>query len=240
MSSRAIAIPSRQSGVSYYARIFGKETQYEFMKLLHTRAFSTSVIGFPVTFYLLFGSSNRQSAFARYLLGNYSCMGVVSACLFGVGNGNRIEEVAGLARPEAGEPYAAACLCRCQVAALRGVLGDDCLSVAGARHHSRRSAGRGARSRKTGRRVDTIRGDGAGGSSPGPSQRGFGTIDLIYLPMSFASGFWMPVTDLPLWMQRLAQGLPTYHLAQLALNIFGFAQPGSMMRHWKILVGFAF
>jgi ABC-2 type transport system permease protein len=64
-------------------------------------------------------------------------------------------------------------------------------------------------------------------------------INILYLPMSFASGLWMPINLLPHWIQKLAPALPTYHYAQLALNIFGYAQPGTaMLLHWEALIGF--
>jgi ABC-2 type transport system permease protein len=72
-----------------------------------------------------------------------------------------------------------------------------------------------------------------------PPNAGPGMINLIYLPMSFASGMWMPISVLPHWIQKLAPVLPTYHYTQLALNIFGYAQPGSSIpAHWEALVGF--
>jgi ABC-2 type transport system permease protein len=50
----------------------------------------------------------------------------------------------------------------------------------------------------------------------------------------------MPVSVLPHWLQVIAPALPTYHLAQLALHIFGYARPGGMgmMVHWEALAGF--
>jgi len=71
-----------------------------------------------------------------------------------------------------------------------------------------------------------------------PANAAPGVINLIYLPMSFASGIWMPITVLPHWLQKAAVVLPTYHYAQLVLNIFGYAQPGSMLVHWEALAGF--
>jgi ABC-2 type transport system permease protein len=72
-----------------------------------------------------------------------------------------------------------------------------------------------------------------------PPNAGPGMINIIYLPMSFASGLWMPINLLPHWIQKLAPALPTYHYAQLALNIFGYAQPGTaMLLHWEALIGF--
>jgi ABC-2 type transport system permease protein len=71
-----------------------------------------------------------------------------------------------------------------------------------------------------------------------PANSAPGMINLIYLPMSFASGFWMPISVLPHWLQVAAPALPTYHLAQVALNVIGDAQPGSMPAHWQALAGF--
>ena len=65
-----------------------------------------------------------------------------------------------------------------------------------------------------------------------------GVINLIYLPMSFLSGLWMPIETLPHWLQRLAPVFPTYHLAQLFLGAFGYAQPGPALGHWLYLAGF--
>ncbi len=40
--------------------------------------------------------------------------------------------------------------------------------------------------------------------------------NLIYLPMAFASGMFIPVSQLPDFIQKIAKYLPTYHYAQLA------------------------
>ncbi len=46
-------------------------------------------------------------------------------------------------------------------------------------------------------------------------------INIVYLPLGFLSGLWIPVSQLPEWMQGLAQWLPPYHLAALALQVTG-------------------
>jgi ABC-2 type transport system permease protein len=65
-----------------------------------------------------------------------------------------------------------------------------------------------------------------------------GVINLIYLPMSFCSGLWMPIEVLPHWLQKMAPVLPTYHYAQLALNVFGYARSSATLIHWEALLGF--
>jgi len=45
--------------------------------------------------------------------------------------------------------------------------------------------------------------------------------NLIYLPLSFASGLFVPVNQLPGFVQTLAPYLPSYHYAQLAWSALG-------------------
>jgi ABC-2 type transport system permease protein len=65
-----------------------------------------------------------------------------------------------------------------------------------------------------------------------------GIANMIYLPMSFCGGLWVPLMFLPHFLQKIAVLLPTYHLAQLMLGIFGYASAGSTASHWLGLLGF--
>ena len=243
MATNAIALnAARPLTLGYYARIFRKETQYEFVRMLRTRAFSLSVIGFPVMFYLLFGTSNRHNMFARYLMPSYSCMGVVSACLFGIGMGIALERAQGWLELKQASPmprfaYLAAKTISCAAFALvivaalvtMGVtLGGVTLTLGEALKLMLVVLAGSIPFTAMGLLVALLV----------PPNAGPGVINLIYLPMSFASGFWMPVTYLPHWLRIIAPALPTYHLAQIALNIFGYAQSGSMLVHWEALAGF--
>jgi len=53
------------------------------------------------------------------------------------------------------------------------------------------------------------------GYSAGPNAAP-AVANLVYLPMAFASGMFVPVADLPDFIQKVARYLPTYHYAQLA------------------------
>ncbi|HTW50055.1 MAG TPA: ABC transporter permease [Acidobacteriaceae bacterium] len=242
MATPAIAAPQPLS-LGYYTRIFGKETRYEFVRMLRTRAFSLSVIGFPIMFFLLIGVSNRHNGFGAYLVPGYSCMGVVSACLFGIGVSISLDRNLGWLDLKQASPmprlaYIGAKLMSCAAFALIIVAGLISLGVTvGGAHITLVQAAR-------------LAGVVLAGSIPFaamglvvaltvPPNSGPGIINLIWLPMSFVSGFWMPVTLLPHIAQKIALALPTYHLAQLALGIFGMAQPGSSnMVHWEFLAGF--
>jgi ABC-2 type transport system permease protein len=243
MASQAIAMEPRTLGLGYYARVFSKETRYEFIRMLRTKAFSLSVIGMPVMFFVMFGVSNRSNGYGEYLVPAYSCMGVVSACLFGIGMSIALERAQGWLEVKQASPmprilYLGAKVMGCSAFALAIVALLLVLGITLAGVHV------------TALQALELAGVILAGSVPFtamallvallvPANSGPGIINLIYLPMSFASGFWMPIKYLPHWLQMIAPAMPTYHLAQLALGIFGLAQPGgSMIQHWEVLFGF--
>ena len=243
MSTNAIAVGRRSLGMGYYARIFRKETRYEFVRMMRTKAFSLSVIGMPVMFFMLFGITNRSAGWGLYLVPSYSCMGVVSACLFGIGMAIALERVQGWLDVKQASPlprilYLGAKLMGCAAFGLLIVGLLMLLGVTLAGVHM------------TVPQALELAGVILAGSVPFaamallvallvPPNSGPTIINLIYLPMSFASGFWMPMKYLPHWLQLIAPWLPTYHLAQLALGIFGLAQPGGqIVQHWEVLLGF--
>lgn len=242
MSANSITLQIPQSSFGYATRVFAKEIQYEFVKMLRTRAFSLSVLGFPIMFYLLFGASNRGTDFARYLMASYGCMGVVSACLFGIGMGISMERAQGWLELKQASPmprlaYLIAKIVSSAAFALiiEGALIGLALTLGGAHVTALEAL----------RLIGVVLLGSVPFSAMGllvavlvPANSAPGIINLIYLPMSFASGFWMPVSMLPHWLQRLAPALPTYHLAQLALNIIGAAQPGPMLTHFQALAGY--
>lgn len=48
-----------------------------------------------------------------------------------------------------------------------------------------------------------------------------GVVNLIFLPMMFCSGIWIPLQYLPDMVQRFAPAVPAYHFAQLTFSIVG-------------------
>ena len=63
MSTTAFPLPSAPAnGLMRNLRIFAREARFEFVRLLRTRTFSLSVIGFPVMFYTLFGLLMNRGA----------------------------------------------------------------------------------------------------------------------------------------------------------------------------------
>lgn len=243
MATAAITARPQPLGMRYYARVAVQETRYEFLKLLCAKAFSFAVIGFPVMFYLIFGLTNHHTEYARYLLGSYSCFGMFGAALFGLGAGVAMDRAQGWLELKQASPmprivYLIAKTIGCAVIALItvGALLALGLTMGGVT--------------MTFPQVAELLLITLAGAVPFaafgllvsfimPPNAGPGIINIIYLPMSFASGMWMPINTLPHWIQRIAPFLPTYHYTQIGLNIFGYAQPGSsMVPHWEALIGF--
>lgn len=242
MNANTPAISAESADIRLPLRILLKETQYELARLLRSRAYSLSVIGFPVMFYLIFGMANRGKPAALYLVAGYTCMGVVSACLFGIGLVLAMERAQGWLDLKRASPMPRFAYIGAKVlsSAAFGLIIAVLLMLLG-------TALGGITITST--QAVVLAGIAIAGSIPFaamgflvaylvPPNAGPGIINLIYLPLSFASGFWMPVSMLPHWLQVVAPALPTYHLAQIALAIFGFAPATGMAIHWAVLAGF--
>jgi ABC-2 type transport system permease protein len=227
--------------------IYSKETKYEFFKLLRAKSFSLAVIGFPVMFYIIFGLANRQARdgmvhIAKYMLGGFACFGLVGAALFGIGVGLASERAAGWLELKRASPMPpmAYLFAKCMTAVAFGIIIVSILTVLAVT-----AAGVSLSVGELLRMLGLTIVGAAAFASMGlllalvvPANAASGIINLIYLPMSFMSGLWVPIHFLPHWVQRIAPILPSYHLSQLMLSIFGYADAASMASHWSELAGF--
>jgi ABC-2 type transport system permease protein len=240
------SLPVR-TGSGHTLRIFGKETKYEFFKLMRTRSFSLSTIGFPVMFYVLFGIANRNAYtggvhIAKYMLASYACFGLIGAALFGIGVGLATELAAGWLELKRASPMPASAylFAKCASAVAFGLIIVSILTLV-ATAFGGVSLSVIELSKMLGM---TIVGS-ISFASMGlllallvPANAATGIVNLIYLPMSFLSGLWMPIRFMPHWLQGFAPLLPTYHLSQLMLHIFGYSDSMSLAAHWNALIGF--
>jgi ABC-2 type transport system permease protein len=63
-------------------------------------------------------------------------------------------------------------------------------------------------------------------------------VNLVFMPMAFASGLWIPVEMLPPVVRSISPFLPPYHLAQLALGTIGAGVGAPAWTHVVTLAGF--
>ena len=193
-------------------RIYVKEAKYEFLKNLRIPRYSFSVILFPLMFYVLFGLVMGRQAIgsvstSRYLIATYGTFGVMGASLFGVAAGLAAERGLGWLQVKRASPmppfaYFVAKVAMSTIFSAAVVLlllllgvcfGGVRLSVP-----------------ETAKLVSTL----VAGSIPfsamglaigyfiGPNSAP-AVINLIYLPLSFASGLWIPFLFLPAWCSGL-------------------------------------
>src|SRR5690606_11326388 len=56
-------------------------------------------------------------------------------------------------------------------------------------------------------------------------------LNLLYLPMAFLSGLWLPLEMLPQGPSTMAPAGPPYHLSRVALGVVGMDGGGAMVVH---------
>ena len=231
------------------AQIYWKEAKYELLKAVRMRAYTMSVIGFPLMFYVLFGLLlNSKEApiggttLPAYLIASYGTFGVMGASLFGTASALASERGLGWLQLKRASPmppsaYFAAKIVMSMVFSATVVLLLMLLgAVFGGVH-----LGIGI----TLKLLATL----VAGSLPfaamglaigyfaGPNSAP-GVVNLIYLPLSFCSGLWVPYMFLPKFLRQFAHLLPSYHLSQLGLAVFGAGQHEPLSTHWGVMVAF--
>src|SRR6202522_45855 len=233
---------------SHTATIYLKEAKYEFLKNLRLRVYTASVISFPLMFYVLFGLvlNSKEMIGAThvptYLIATYGTFGVMGASLFGTASGLAADRGLGwlqVKRASPMPPFAyftakiiLSMIFSAIVVALLLVLG---IAFGGVRLPLAEMV--------------KLLGTLVAGSLPfsalglaigyfvGPNSAP-AAINLIYLPMSFCSGLWVPYMFLPKLVRQIALALPPYHLSQLALGIVGAGRHESAATHWEVLFAF--
>jgi ABC-2 type transport system permease protein len=254
MSTAALTLTNSRivRSPQHTATIYLKEVKYEFLKNLRLRMYTASVLSFPIMFYVLFGLVlNAKEAIAGtpvpiYLLATYGTFGVMGASLFGTAAGLASDRGLGWLQVKRASPMPPFAYFVAKVVvsmAFSAIIVLALFALGFAFGHVRINTldqfGKAAQ----------LLGTLVAGSLPfsamglalgyftGPNSAP-ATINLIYLPMSFCSGLWVPFQFLPSVVQHIALAMPPYHLSQLALGIVGAGAHESAATHWELLLAF--
>ena len=221
------------------------EIKYEFLKALRMPQYSLPTLLFPVVFYIFFGimfggKTTGGVEVAKYLLATYGAFGVIGAALFGFGVSIAVERGQGWleAKRTTPMPIAAYFVAKLVMAMIFSAIIVSLLLAVGAWF--------GGITLPLGQALALMATLVAGsvtfcalglalGFLCGPNSAA-PIVNLIYLPLAFLSGLWMPIAYLPRAVQDLAYWLPPYHFSQLALHVTGGSRGESIALHLGAMV----
>jgi len=234
----ATATMSRRRVVGAYLA----EIRSECLRYLRSPGFILPMTLFSTVFYLMFGVLLNHGDASRYLLASYCAFGIIGPGLFGFGVSLAIERDGGLLTLKRALPMppgayllgkmVMAMIAASVVVALLLLMGIFLAQVD-----------------LSWRQMLALLMTGAFGVLPfcalgmfvGTLLKGQGApglLNLVYLPMAFLSGLWLPLSMLPRVLQQVAPVWPSYHLNQLTQAAVGLNH-GPLLGHVLVLGGFA-
>lgn len=227
------------------ARIYLLEARSELLRVWRTPGFAIPTLLFPAMFYLFFGvllaKGEHGIAQSTYALAGLGSFGVMTPGLFGFGVGFAMDRGLGWLQVKRASPMPplAYLFGKMAMAMLFAAIVSTmlCCMAAFLAHVSL------APTQWLALLVTLILGSipfcalGLAVGAWAKPQSAPAIVNVIYLPMSFLSGLWMPLQFLPAFMQKSATLLPAYHLGQLAYSAVGVSQE-PLMPHVLALAGF--
>lgn len=219
------------------------EIRFEFLKSLRTPAFAVPTLFFPIMFYVLFGillgSMRGNAGMSQYTFATYGVFGAMGPGLFGFGVSLAIEREQGLLtlKQALPQPPGAYLLARAFMAMvfvaiiavmltiLAVVVGKVPLTIAQAAQLFAIDVLGALPFCAIGMFVGSLV---SGQASPA-------IVNLIFLPMAFLSGLWLPLQFMPKILTDIAPLWPAYHLAQMGLATVGAASKGTFAGHIAVL-----
>jgi ABC-2 type transport system permease protein len=220
------------------------EARYEFLRVLRTPSFAVPTLMFPPLFFLLFGLllNHGNAGAAHYLFATNSVFGVMDPSQFGFGVAVAIEREKGwlALKRVAPMPPGAYLLAKLVMAMLCAaiiylILAAMAYTLGGVRLPASQWLALGAVS-VGGALPMCALGLIIGSRANASAAPAF--VNLIYLPMSFLSGLWMPLSMLPHFLQQIAPLWPAWHLGQLALTASAQPTMGNVAGHLLWLAAF--
>ena len=225
---------------------YGGDIRFELVKMLRTPAFAVPTLLFPAMFYLLFGvllgSAKGNGDQALYSFAGLSVFGTMAPGLFGFGVSLAFEREYGLlifkqALPMPPGAYLVARMATAIIFA--SIISLLLLMLAKFAGHVPFTFLQALQIYLIG--VLGVLPFCAIGLCVGAlvsGQAAPAIVNVIYLPMAFLSGLWVPLQFLPHFVQQLAPVFPAYHLTQLSLHTLDAESMGTFGSHIASLVGY--
>ncbi|MFE4449737.1 ABC transporter ATP-binding protein/permease [Streptomyces sp. NPDC056796] len=236
--------PTERLDARSWMRIVRAQTTAEFLKLKRDMAFILTTCLLPTIFFAFFGLSRARSGDPEamaYTVAGFSAYGAVGVGLFGFGVGIAAErgfrwDLLIRATPMPPSAYLAARVVPAAVFTLftLAVLGAFATAVAGARLGLAEWAGL-MGGLTLGNIVFVAMGLAIGYNL---SPKAAGPVStIVYLLLSFASGMFVPLNQLPSFAESLAPFLPTWHFARIGWGAVGI-EPGFGLASVLVLLAY--
>jgi ABC-2 type transport system permease protein len=229
-------------------RVYMLESKYEFLKLVRMPMYVVFTLLFPLMFYVFFGLALRSQqpeggmSMSVYLLGTYGTFGIIGVSLFGFGVGVAVERGLGWLQVKRASPmpplahlFSRVAVCLVFSAVLIAAMFGLGVAFGGVRMPWTQWLTLG------GRLVAGCIPFCAMGVAIGYLARPNSAsplVNIIYLPMAFCSGLWIPIQFLPEVLRNAAHAFPAYHVAQIALSVLRAPSEGAVSTHVLVLTGF--
>jgi ABC-2 type transport system permease protein len=228
-----------------WPRAYALEAWTEYLKLWRQPAFLFPTLCFPALFYLLFGvlmaPKTGAGDAARYLLATYATFGAIGPALFGFGVGLAEERGNGLLdlkRVSAAPPFAPLLAKAAMAMGFAAIIALLLIALA-----LGPGGVRAAPVQFLALILTLMLGTlpfaalGMGIGCLVRAQAASALVQLIYLPLGFLGGLWVPAFMLPKLMQNIAACLPSFHFGQLSLWALGL-QSSLPIRSLLAMIGF--
>ena len=227
---------ARRLGPARRACIYVLEARAQLLTVARTPGFTIPTLVFPLMFYAFFGVVMGFSPVApTFLLATYGVFGLIGPSLFGFGVGLATERDSGalLLKQTTPMPAGAYLLSRVATALVFGMVIVLGLFLLGA-YAAAVTLYRWQWFALAGVVLSSVVPFCALGLAIGAwvrAQSAVAIVNLVYLPMAFLSGLWIPISLLPSFVQDAAVVFPAYHQSQLALKVVALDEGGSAGVH---------
>ncbi len=221
--------------------IYRKEAWYDLLSVCRTPGFVLPALAFPLMFYLFFGVFFSSGNAASYLLVTYGCFGIMGPAMFNFAMNIASDRSHGwlTLKRLSPMPVSAYLLAKLSTSMVFALLIIVLLFSAAALFGNVRLYSW---------QWLALAGLLLAGTLPFAliglilgltlsDKAAPGVVNLLYLPMAFLSGLWLPITMLPQLLQQLSWLWPSYHLSQLGLKVIGQDQGHSGWLHLAVLLG---
>ena len=225
--------------------VYLREAGFEFWDMLRMPAFALPTLLFPTMFYVFFGlifGKGGDDQVATYMLATYGTFGIMAPALFGFGVGVAMEHEHGILAMKRVAPMPPTAYLFAKVvmamlfALVIALLLFELAALFGGVVLPRSEWFLLMITLIVGTLPFCALGLAVGLRVGG--QASAAIINLIYLPMSFLSGLWVPLQFFPHWLQALARIFPAYHLGQIALCVVHHGDGSRFLVHLIYLLFF--